>query len=103
MELGRLRRGLGRATGARQHEGPLEKARRLSGQLGELALQRLELAGGGPGRSARQEQIYELEPGDDVRGSPRHHTPQQTLAALPLWRVGGPRRAPREGVQGPNV
>ena len=38
MEPGRLRRGLCRPTGARQHEGSLEKARRLPGQLGELAL-----------------------------------------------------------------
>ena len=53
VEPCRVKRSLRGATRAGQHQGPLEEARGLRGQLWQLALQRLELTGRRPRRSAR--------------------------------------------------
>src|SRR5256885_8081679 len=45
----------------------LEEARRLSGQLRQLTLQRLELGGRIVGGAAREQEVHQLEPRRDVR------------------------------------
>jgi len=63
----------------------------------------MSLSCGVASRSAREEEVHQLEPGDDIRRSPGHHVSQQALPALPLPGVGGPLSQDRERVQGPHV
>ena len=74
VEALRLTCRLGRAARARQPEGTLEEAGGLPRQLRQLPLQRLELPGGFASRSAREQEVHQVEPGDDIRRSACHHT-----------------------------
>jgi len=54
-------------------------------------------------RSAREKEVHQVEPGDDIRRSASHHTAQPALATLLPCGIGRPPGELREGVQRPDV
>src|SRR5256885_5641207 len=58
---------------------------------------RSELPGGFASRSAREKEVHQVEPGDDIRRSASHHTAQPALATLLPCGIGRPPGELREG------